>query len=441
MKNMDNPTMEETNMRRIALGSVVALGLLAGGPAAWGADASGGVDCADILKQDTSSMPAEAASKIEQAKNACGAKVLQDVTNALGDSKNKSIIDALTAIAAIKGNNGAIANPEKANHIGDMLAQMNLFEASKEVGKKLLGKIGSGSGKFVLITDPTALTKRFEVGAVSETIERMRKNMDALDTLAGAQIKATPAATKGEQQAMVGILPLIPPAIAAAQALASLARSSSTLVGIDVSAKAEVIAAGITSCKQTGIVLPQFMDGKGNAFSLLYGAVFDSYLKLKSKQVEMEGQLGDLKAGDKPKPIYASVKKSVDSQIAEFESLDKALQEIPAGKTSSPYSDLAAASASFGPAGAKTLMVTASHFGASGGSIHSEWKSDRLNYRSTVLLTYLLVDANGSVEASGSVPMSSGSLTSVTHSDSGLSPMMTQVNACAADTEKKSDGK
>lgn len=433
-------------MRRIAISSVVGLGLLAVGSSALGADATTPattpVSCSDALK-DTSNYDAGTLATI---KSLCGSLAVQDITNSLGTSKDKSIIDSLTAIGAIQGKSGTITNPDKANHIGDMLAQMKLYEGAKAVGENLKDKIGKGAGTYVLVTDPNALSKRYEVSAISKTVEDMGKTMDKLVEEADKQISNGAAAKKtkpvggnklfekGEINtfAIPAVVAALPSIITAAKAIASLFKTDATLNGFDVSSKAEVIAAGISNCRDTGIVLPQYSDGKNNAFMTLYSDVYVKYWNLRQKKAAMDELLGKLAAGAKPNDEYATTKKAVDTQISEFEALDKALKEIPSGKTSSQFSDLLAASAGFGPPGAGILLVTASHIGASGGTIQSQWRDDRLSFRSTLLLSYLLVDSSGHVLASGAVSNSGNSLTSVTDSANGLAPLINLTNTCPA---------
>lgn len=363
-------------------------------------------------------------ARYDKARLLCADRILKNIGNIDKNEKYSAIADALTQIGSISGNSGTITSPEKADHIGIWQAKKTLFDAAVEVGDQLRPEWHDGK-HYLLLTEREELQQRLSVWAAMTQFDALRQQLEKMSSEASKYLTVSsiklpqtthPPATDLTFYSLQTTLALIPPVVGAAEAIAGIFKTSSTMSSISLTASKEVIWAGVCKGGCSGVILPGTgLTPEETKFQSSYRSMVNTAAEARKTQVNLLAAI-EKKGADKASKTLVSWRDAVGAQLEEYEALIKAVHAPREGKTTTLFEELSqAAVMTYGPNNATgTLLITANAFGGNGGVLNSKWRSDRLLYQTTAALTYTLMDASGRVLKTGFVPKSDFSLRSQT---------------------------
>jgi len=212
----------------------------------------------------------------------------------------------------------------------------------------------------------------------------------------------------GERVGIAAALALVPPAVNAFKDVASVFRVEDTLHALTLTGDPTWLIAGLGSCIDTkrklSFVMPLFGNG-ANSFA-------DTYTKARrsaSAANEMLARMAVAEArakADKNFPqdqltAISSVKANLQAAVDAFVAYDKALNTVPSGSSKSPFDTFVETAALFGDPSAGYLVLQLPEVGASGGTRSRFIGSDKLEFQSTAVATYTLLNKEGAIVVSG----------------------------------------
>lgn len=409
---------------------------------AGGTSTSGdAADCKNVTA------PADASDAVKeiyrQTAEQCARLQLQAVSSQLNAAQSKDVIQALTAIGNIQGNQGKVVNPEKANHIGEWFGKKLVYDAGMRVGQQLRGKLIGG--KFVITTDASLAQSRDKLLVAQTLMREFKKSIDTAGAnadklLHGELAPESPKQAESERLALLPILSALPPAINAVRSISTLFRSDDALTALTISADTGSLIAGIVAClkpeERKLLVVPAYNTATPNRFLLDYELLRNDAASTRPLIARMDAIEKSL-AGNKDSKAIEKVakasgaRKALESTLSAFDEYDKALNTIAAGATQSPLEQLTAASTFFSDPAQQYVVLSVAEIGASGGVRSNTFLPDKLEYQVTLQVIYLLVSASGTMLDSGSVSV--GFATSMTMSQAaGRLQAASETPSCTA---------
>lgn len=353
--------------------------------------------CASTLPDTTGNSDLE--EIVKQIKLDCASKTLADVKSALKDAKNQQLVNSLSALGNIKDviPKTTITGEVGSAKFGEWFALGGLKVASTQVGKKLASHLNgkADSAKYLLTFDPDFAKRRILVSASIAELGTMTKNLNDLAKVQGTN---QPTGSNGHGLTSSSTIGAI------ITAFSGVAR----VFDRDVSYK----DFEITNSPQSVIISGLCGDGNKCPSLIIPGASInvidkknkftDAYAELLNSVSEArKASAGLSKKADKDLTILEKTQLAVlNSQISQFETLDKFYHSVPSGRTSTPYSDMAVSAAElyYGDA-VGTLLLTVNQNDA-----HAI--TDKGFFRNNVVygylnsISYILFNADGEIKES-----------------------------------------
>ncbi|AXQ27860.1 hypothetical protein D0B54_03840 [Solimonas sp. K1W22B-7] len=337
----------------------------------------------------------------------CAELKLQNVTDTIKNLKVQGLIASLGSFSDIKSLSGEIKNPEKADHLGELLAGRVLYTAGQKIGGKVKGRLDP-LNKITIIVDPKVTSMRGALEIAMQDLSSHEAAILSSSAKASTALKDAPAAGGSENRmGPAAMIALVPPVIEAAKSIGGLFKDETTLSALPVKGDSNLLIAGFRDCVETTAILhvPGF-GTMGSAFAKKFSTIqrASDTARLLVGKLEAESERIKGKAGKKRNEELKVAEEGLEGALKAFELYASRLHEpLKPDVTETLFEKLAITSETFGDSQSAYLVLYASQLGASGGTRKRTFGSDQLAYLASSNVLFLILSKDGNLIYSGAV--------------------------------------